>query len=556
MRTWTPKRKPKADLEDLADVVIIGFGAAGGGAATEAKNAGVEAIILEKQPETKHYSNSRMSGGGFHSPSPDGDFESIKAYAKAMFSGENLPHKLEGEQPEFSDELAHAWATYAPQNEAFMRALDPQFKTFSSAAAAFPQFPGADKAKYACLRSTYMGVQYDAALAGVTKDAAKPLKESGEAFHTCLLTGVQSRKIPIHYDTTAQKLLVNEEGTVTGIEAEHHGQRVIYHARRAVIITSGGYEYHPRMRKAFLDGPGKEGWAFYGTPANTGDGIRMALKIGAALSKIASVAARVICAIPVRRHGLKLGLNTSAVGKPNEIVVDNQGQRYAAERRITKDPSRYIFWKEALHFDTVTLSYPRIPSWMIFDSTLMDGGPLVGVAAAAYNDIDWDKGNRNALANGWILQGATIAELAEKIRAHPDNREQMDAAALTQQVETWNRYCATGKDNDFDAEPDTMGPVIKPPFFAIPLYPGGPNTKGGLRSNGKRQVLDWDDNPIPRLYAAGEINSVFQFVYQGGGNLAECIVFGRMAGRNAAAETPLMHVHEQQLQTIRVAGKA
>jgi succinate dehydrogenase/fumarate reductase flavoprotein subunit len=52
-------------------------------------------------------------------------------------------------------------------------------------------------------------------------------------------------------------------------------------------------------------------------------------------------------------------------------------------------------------------------------------------------------------------------------------------------------------------------------------------------------VLDWDDKPIPRLFTAGEISSAFQFDYQGGGNLAECITFGRIAGRNAAAETPI-----------------
>lgn len=536
-----------------ADIIIIGFGAAGGCSAITAHDAGTEAVILEKQPENKHYSNTRMSGGGFHSPSTDGDFESIKAYAKAMFSGENLPHKLEGEQPEFSDALAHAWATYAPQNEAFMRGLDPQFKTFSSAGAAFPDFPGADRAGYACLRSTYVG-EYTPGENSITAHADKSQKESGEAFHACLLTGVQSRKIPVHYETSAQSLIVNDEGTVTGVKALRNGQPVTYHARRAVIITSGGFEYNVRMRKAFLDGPGKDGWAFYGSPANTGDGIRMALKIGAALAKVASVAGRVICAIPERRHGLKIGLNTSSVGKPNEIVVDNLGRRYAAERRITKDPSRYIFWKEALLFDTKTLTYPRIPSWMIFDSKLMNSGALVSAAAAAYNDIDWDKGNQNALRNGWILQGATLAELAAKIRAHPENRECMDAKALEEQVATWNRYCDAKNDADFDAEPETMGELRKPPFFAIPLYPGGPNTKGGLRSNARREVLDWDDKPIPHLYAAGEINSAFQFVYQGGGNLAECIVFGRIAGANAAAETPLELTRDQQ--PARTAGKA
>jgi 3-oxosteroid 1-dehydrogenase len=143
------------------------------------------------------------------------------------------------------------------------------------------------------------------------------------------------------------------------------------------------------------------------------------------------------------------------------------------------------------------------------------------------------------LRNGWIVLGATLAELAANIRAHPDNRGMMDAATLTQQVETWNRYCAAKHDPDFDAEPETMGALHAPPYYAIPLYPDGPNTKGGLRANARRDVLDWDDTPSPRLYAAGEICSVFQFMYQGRGNLAECIVFGRIAGQNAAAEVPL-----------------
>jgi 3-oxosteroid 1-dehydrogenase len=519
------------------DVVVIGFGSAGGCAAIEAKASGAEVILIEKQPEATHYSNTRMSGGGFHSPRVDGNFQALKSYAKAMFSGENLPHKLEGEQPEFSDELAEMWAKYAPQNEAFMRGLDPLFQTVNIANAAFTEFPGAAESGYSVVKSTYAVTEDEDVLFGGSKDAPKSQKQSGEAFHACLLTGVQACGISIHYNTAAESLIADDDGEVIGVETIRGGQRVTYHARRAVIITCGGYEYNQRMRKAFLDGPGIEGWAFYGTPANTGDGIRMALRVGAALAKISSIAGRVICAIPERRHGIKIGLNTSGVGKPNAIVVDNHGRRYAAERRVTKDPSRYIFYKEALRFDTHTLDYPRIPSWMIFDTTMIKNGPIVRLGAAAYNGIDWGHDNMNAVRNGWILQGATIAELAAKIRTHTDNRGVMDTEILTRTVDIWNRYCAAGHDPDFAAEPKTMGPVSEPPFYAIPLYPGGPNTKGGLRSNAQRQVLDWDDRPIPRLYTAGEISSVFQFVYQGGGNLAEGIVFGRIAGRNAAAES-------------------
>ncbi len=525
-------------VEYETDVVIIGFGSAGGCAAIEARDQGAEVVVLEKQPEESHYSNTRMSGGGFHSPDPGGDFDSLKAYAKAMFSGDNLPQKLEGDQSEFADELGELWARYAPQNAPFMRGLDPSFQAVKSAGAAFPEFPGAEKSKYACLRSTYTGQYDEDAKTGRTKESAKSTKQSGEAFHACMLTGIQSRKVPIHYGVAAEELL-SEEGAVVGVRALRGSQRITYRARRGVIIASGGYEYNVRMRKAFLDGPGIEGWAFYGSPANTGDGIRMALRIGAGLARVGSIAGRVICAIPERRHGLRIGMNTSGVGKPNEIVVDNHGRRYASERRITKDPSRYIFYKEALLFDTVTLSYPRIPSWMIFDSVMMRRGPVVSVAAAAYNGIDWGEDNQNALRNGWILSGETLEQLAKRIQKHSDNRGSMDAAALAQSVENWNAYCAAQHDPDFNREVGTMGPVSEPPFYAIPLYPGGPNTKGGLRADAQRHVLDWDDKPIPRLYAAGEICSVFQFVYQGGGNLAEGIAFGRVAGRNAAAERSL-----------------
>jgi succinate dehydrogenase/fumarate reductase flavoprotein subunit len=520
-----------------ADVLIVGLGAAGGCAAIEAHDNGASVMVLEKQAEDRHYSNTRMSGGGFHSPDPDGDAASLRAYAKAMFSGDNLPLTIEGAQPEFSDELADLWARLSPGNEAFMRGLDPLYKTVKISNAAFDHFPGADKSGYAVVKSTYTGATDEATQFRPTRGADKTQKEAGEAFHTCLMNGLQTRGIPVFYGTRALSLIV-EDGEIVGVQSERDGEVVSHYARRAVVLTCGGYEYNRQMRKAFLDGPGGEGWAFYGSPANTGDGIRMAMKVGAALTHVSSIAGRVICALPERRHGLKIGLNTSSVGKPNEIVVDSRGERYASERRITKDPSRYIFYREALQFDTHTMSYPRIPSWMIFDETLRKAGPLVRLGASGYNNIDWGADNLNAIKNGWVLKADTLEELAELIGRHPDDRGRMDAAVLKQTVARWNAHCAARHDPDFARDPQTMGPVDTPPFYAMPLSPGGPNTKGGIRANPQRQVLDWDDEPIPRLYTAGEISSVFQFAYQGGGNLAEGITFGRLAGRNAAAQAP------------------
>lgn len=521
-----------------ADVIIVGFGGAGGCAAIEAHDAGAEVLLLDKQSEQNHHPNTRMSMGAYHSPDPEGDRQALKEYAKAMFSGENLPGKLEGEQPEFSDELAEVWAELAPQNLDFMRALDPEYQVATVRSAAYPHFPGAADSKYAVVLSCYTGKSYDQMRPVFTKHAPKAEKEFGEAFYACLLTGINARGIDTHYDTEAKDLVVNDQGEVIGVKATCGDEEITYRARRAVILTSGGYEYNKRMRSAFLDGPSVEGWAFYGTPANTGDGIAMALKLGAALAKAGKIAGRIVCAIPERRHGLKIGLSTGSVGKPNELVVDNYGHRYANERSITKDPTGYIFYKEALRFDIFKLTYPRIPSWMIFDETLRAKGPIVRPDSAAYNSIIWGEDNRAAIDNGWILKADSIEQLAGKINLHPDNQGKMSAETLVQTVNRFNGYCETGEDLEFHREPETLSPVQRPPFYAIPLYPGGPNTKGGIMANARRQVLTWEHQPIPRLYTAGEISSAFQFVYQGGGNLAECIVFGRVAGRNAAAETP------------------
>jgi len=79
------------DLE--ADVIVVGFGGAGACAAIESHDAKAQVLILEKQGQEKHFSNTRMSGGIFHNPDPTGDRKALKEYAKAMFSGENLPWK-------------------------------------------------------------------------------------------------------------------------------------------------------------------------------------------------------------------------------------------------------------------------------------------------------------------------------------------------------------------------------------------------------------------------------------------------------------------------------
>ena len=524
-----------------ADVVILGFGGADACAAIEAHDAGAKVLIVEKQLQKTHYSNTRMSGGIFHSPDPTGDRTALKEYAKAMFSGENLPWKLEGEQPDVSEGLAQAWAESSPHNLDFLHKLDPEFNgvpmsRFSGAA--FPNFPGAKECKYQVFGSSYTDrASFDIP----TKDAPKSQKMNGEAFFTVLRGGVEQRKIKVMYETAVRRLIPNDRGEIIGVVAEQKGgKQISLKAKRAVIITTGGYEYNKEMRRAFLEGPGVEGWAFYGSPENTGDGIEIAIKVGAQLAKVGKAASRIITAVPIRYNGLKTGLITDSVGSPRSIVVDNMGNRYAAETLVTTDPSRYFFYKEAIKFDITKLVYPRCPSWMIFDETFRSKITItsLGISTAGFGFVFWTKDNMDAINRGWILKGDTIEELAAKIKASAENRKLMVADNLAKTVAKYNDACKKGKDEEFDRKAASLGPIDAPPYYALPLYAGGPNTKGGIAANAKREVLDWRNKPIPRLYTAGEISSALKFVYQGGGNLTECIVFGRIAGKNAAALKP------------------
>lgn len=527
----------KWDLE--ADVVVLGFGGAGATTAIVAAQNGASVVVLEKNPEDAHISNTRMSGGIFHCPFKDGDPKALKAYAKAMFSGENIPWKEEGEIPEYSDGLAQLWADLSPSNLEFMQSLDPEFIGGSQPGfdkASFPDFPGAKDSRYNAYRATYTKRMKN--FNQVSYKQPKAETSSGEAFWLCLAEGVkkQGDKIRVVWEAPANELLKNAKGEIVGAVAQHKGKKLFVRARKAVVLCTGGYEYSPAMRSAFLEGPGKNGWAFYGTTSNTGDGIAMGMAVGAGLQKVGKSAARVIVPTQVTFNGLRLGSITPSVGSPNSFVVDNFGKRYEAETKVTDNPSRYFFYKAAVQFDITSLSYPRTPSWMIFDETLRASKPLVGlgISVVGYGLVDWDKDNLKAIESGLILKADTIEELAEKIRNHPENKSRMVPANLVETVKRFNQFCDDKKDADFGRRAATLGKVEKGPFYAMPLVAGGPNTKGGLLANADRQVLTWEGEPIPHLYCVGEIASALKFVYQGGGNLTECLVYGRHCGKLVA----------------------
>jgi predicted oxidoreductase len=108
---------------------------------------------------------------------------------------------------------------------------------------------------------------------------------------------------------------------------------------------------------------------------------------------------------------------------------------------------------------------------------------------------------------------------------------------LAETVARWNASVATGCDAEFGRKL-MLAPIAKGPFYAVELSPSMLNTQGGPRRNENGQIVRPDGSPIPRLYSAGELGSIYSYLYQGTGNIGECLAFGRISGRNAAAETP------------------
>jgi len=144
----------------------------------------------------------------------------------------------------------------------------------------------------------------------------------------------------------------------------------------------------------------------------------------------------------------------------------------------------------------------------------------------------WSRDNSREIELGGIKKGDTIQALAAAIG-------KFDPAQLEETVARYNELCAAGQDSDFDRPSANLLAMDTPPFYAIEMYPSIFSTCGGPRKNGKAQVLDTKHNPIPRLYVAGACGHSAAHVYATfGQNWAEIMAFGRISGRNAAAEKP------------------
>jgi hypothetical protein len=211
------------------------------------------------------------------------------------------------------------------------------------------------------------------------------------------------------------------------------------------------------------------------------------------------------------------------------ILVDRAGQRFVNEYEpYMQDTGHRAF--DLL--DPVTQAHPRIPALLLVDRA---GRELYPLSAPTWHDAEvaarFGGYSPRDIDDGVLGRFQSLDDLAGAF--------QLDAPALRTTIHRWNVACALGCDDEFGRPPGSMMPVAEPPFFAAQVWPIVSNTQGGPVHDARQQVLDAFGEPIPRLFAAGELGSLFGHLYMSGANIAECFVGGRIAGRGAAALPPL-----------------
>lgn len=476
------------------DVVVVGYGAAGATTAITAHDAGARVLILEKAPEGEEGGNSRVCSQGFFSPTP---VDSAITYFNALCGLYSVP-----------EEMVRASAEEMGKNADWVRSLggNPVAYRIGAKGAEFSELPGAD-CVHAFLLDGVLGY---------------------ERLWRLLKASVDKRRIEVLYATPGKELIQNcPTKEIIGVRAEREGNPFNIKAKRAVVLTCGGFENNQEMIRDFL--PNLPYCYPWGTPYNTGDGIKMAMAVGADLWHMNNIAGPMYALkVPEFPSAFLLTTLYHASEFPGGmIIVDAEGKRFFDEKH------KLTHGKAKVAGQWVQLPTP-CPMFMIFDHGLFSAAPLYEKNHYnGWNEIfklyDWSDDNSAELAKGWIRKANTIAELAREIG--------LDPTVLEDTINKWNTCCAVGKDHEFDRT-SMLSPIKDAPFYTIEISPAFVNTQGGPRRNAKGQILRPSGSPIQRLYSAGELGSIHSLLYQGTANIGECMAFGRISGRNAAAESP------------------
>ena len=319
-------------------------------------------------------------------------------------------------------------------------------------------------------------------------------------------------------------------GRVLGVVAEHRGTTVNIRALKGVLVATGGSSSNVTLRRTF-DPRLTEEYQVAGEPwsKQTGDGELAAMAIGAALWATANQTKESGNYMSKSRYiGCKWGYS-SLIWQPDSPIFD----------RARASGLTILSWQDAILVNqTGRRFYNELEGgYEYFAACLQDhgdtsrrngGGPIWAIFDAdAVERERWDPNPPFVDLEGYFFSGDTLSELARKI----DNEYQsgpMPPAALEETVARYNSFVDAGSDSDFGKD-RPRHKIQTPPFYAAWSTPILHDTLTGLRTNPRAQVMDYHGQVIPGLYCSGESQGGFA---QHG--LGRCVVFGRIAGRDAA----------------------
>jgi succinate dehydrogenase/fumarate reductase flavoprotein subunit len=497
---------------DEADVVVVGFGGAGAACAIAAADHGASVIVLEKQPEDRHTPSTYMSGGIVMGVN---DVERAALYMDRCTGG-MIPFAVSRAWAVMAADLV-GWLDRIGADLALVKVGEgenTQFEGFEAVEAWTQSRPPSDFDS--AVRDLSAPPTVGALASGMNTGEAG--RRTGAEYFESLQRVVSSRAgIRVRYGCPGQRLIQDGTGRVTGVRTVDGS---VYGARRGVVLTCGGYEWDDEIKINTLKASPVY---FYGNPGNTGDGIRMAQAAGADLWHMNQMIGRAIGHFDLDGQALNFVIG---IHPPGYLITDKYGQRFANE--VSQAQMKHSFYYELLKYDAEKQEYPRNPCYWVFDERRLSAAPLVslrsGFVRAGY--YDWSPDNSREVAKGWIKQADDVASLGKLAGlANP--------LALAETVERYNAGCASGSD-EFGRPVETLVPLDSPPYYCVALYPGGSNTCGGPRRDERARVLDAFGDPIPGLYAAGELGEAVGLLYPANGaNLSESICFGRIAAADA-----------------------
>lgn len=488
---------------DRYDVIVVGAGNAALCAALSAREHGVRVLVLERAPEDEKGGNSYFTAGGFrfaHEGLDDVAQDILTDLSEAERNQIVLPphsrqffydQLMEITHHQADEDLAHVLIDRSRPTMGWLRSHGIRF---------VPMFG----------RQSYVVEGKHHFYGGVNIEAVG----GGAGLVEAELARAERLGIEIRYSTAAIALLQRQDRTVTGVRVRtKSGYEEV--SAKAVILACGGFESNPEMRVRYL-GPGWDLCRVRGTRHNMGEGIQMALAIGARPYGNWSSC-----------HACEWDISAPPYG--DRWVLDNfQKHSYPLGIMVNLDARRFV--DEGENYRNLTyakigreiMKQPRRTAIQIFDQQ------TVAMLRDEYRIKEVTK-----------VEANTIEELAERL--------ELDPAALVTTIREFNEACGTEPYNPaiLDGKA-TRGisprksnwalPINKGPYVAFITTTGITFTFGGLQINTRGEVQDMTDQSIPGLYAAGElVGGLFFENYPGGTGLMSGSVFGKLAGESASA---------------------